>query len=80
VSEPALRTVADHTEAELRAWAEAMAPTGSPQAWWVLRLLDAVAVLKGMNVRLAARVAEQSDLLARRAERAALGEGEGGVE
>ena len=57
------------TLAELESWAKAHAPHGSVQALQVLELIAVYWLHKGLIVGLAERVAKQSDLLSKRAER-----------
>jgi hypothetical protein len=54
--------------AALKRWAEAMAPTGLVQARQVLGLIDRNTELETLVQSLSHRVADQSELLTRRAE------------
>lgn len=56
-------------EAELRAWAEAHATAGYHTAALVLAVLNRLVAQRALSVGLAERVAAQSDLLTKRAER-----------
>jgi hypothetical protein len=55
--------------ADLRAWAEAHAPSGCVQARQVLTLLDYLAHARKLALRLAERCERQSELLGRKAEK-----------
>ena len=64
-----MRDVGDRTELiELRKWAEAFAPAGLAQARQVLMLFDEVARLQTQIAGHVERIAQQSELLTRKAE------------
>ena len=55
----------------LRAWAVSHLPVNLLQARWTLEALDELETLRRLNVELMERVARQSELLSKKAEKSA---------